>query len=85
MLIVEGKLDEALKILEQAQNLAIENHLGLLGKTVNEEKASLEKEYSKWQNLIEANVSMKELVHQVQIEDYLRMAQKMVNVGSPEE
>jgi tetratricopeptide (TPR) repeat protein len=85
LLIVEGKLDNALQILEKAQNLTIENRLGLLGQIVNEEKASLEKEYSKWQNLIETNVSMKELVHQVQIEDYLRMAQKMVNVGSPEE
>ncbi|PWI47019.1 hypothetical protein CEE45_13675 [Candidatus Heimdallarchaeota archaeon B3_Heim] len=75
MLIVDGKIEKALAILEQVKKDANINKLHRLQDKVSFEMMQIEREFQKW----DAAISVKERIEKVQIEDYLKKAQKLIS------
>ncbi|MFX0208072.1 MAG: tetratricopeptide repeat protein [Candidatus Hodarchaeota archaeon] len=77
---IDGNLQIALELLNQAKKIAEERNLGLLAKQVMAEQLQLEAEMEKWLDYIQRNVSLQERLEQAHIEHYIKGAQKLVNL-----
>jgi tetratricopeptide (TPR) repeat protein len=76
--IIKGKLQKALRFLEQAQAIAQKRNLSSLTKRLEEEIDNFHAEYEKWLNLIQRNAPMYERLEQARIADYVKEAQRLV-------
>ncbi|MHA2363779.1 MAG: tetratricopeptide repeat protein [Candidatus Hodarchaeales archaeon] len=76
--LLEGKLNTATTILEQAILTAEEKGLDKLLEKAKQEKNILNSQFSEWKNLVERNASMHERVNQAQIYEYLKKAQQII-------
>ncbi len=73
---IDGEVQQALQYLDQANRTAEERNLGALNRIIQKEQQIHEKEFEKWQELIQRNASLNERLNQARIEDYLREARK---------
>ncbi len=78
--VIEGDLPGSYKYYEQAREIATDNLLTQLLRNVDEDQRMFEAEFSKWENLIQRNVSIQQRIEQSRIEEYIIEAQKMVNL-----
>ncbi|MHA2224803.1 MAG: tetratricopeptide repeat protein [Candidatus Hodarchaeales archaeon] len=76
LLIVEGKIDEASKILEKAKEIAKANNFNRMEEKIKFEITRIEKEFNKW----DVAISIRDRIKRVQIEEYLREVQKMISL-----
>ena len=75
---IEGNLEKAEMLLEDAIATAKKYKLDSLIKASLEEKNRLTSQYKKWQTLIESNASFKIRLEETQIENYVKMAKNLV-------
>ncbi len=76
MLIVDGEMTKALVILEQAKQDANTNNFHRLEERVGFEITQIEREFQKW----DAAISVRDRIEKVQIEEYLKKAQKIISL-----
>jgi tetratricopeptide (TPR) repeat protein len=76
MSIVEGKIENALAILEQVKQEANTNKFYRLEEKVDFEIIKIEKEFQKW----DVAISVRERIEKVQIKEYLKEAQEMISL-----
>ncbi|MFQ5980838.1 MAG: hypothetical protein ACE5OZ_22095 [Candidatus Heimdallarchaeota archaeon] len=74
LLIVDGEIETALVILEQVKHEARVNNFRRLEETISVEIEQIENEFKKW----DAATSIKERVEKVQLEDYVKKAQRLI-------
>ncbi|MHA2497346.1 MAG: hypothetical protein ACXAEI_17875, partial [Candidatus Hodarchaeales archaeon] len=79
--MVEGKLTDATNLLEKAKITAEDKGLGLLVEKVISETQQMEKEYDKWQNLIQRNAPFYERLEQARFQEHLNDALKIVRLS----
>ncbi|MFX0116471.1 MAG: tetratricopeptide repeat protein [Candidatus Hodarchaeota archaeon] len=79
--MVEGKLTEAANLFEKAKNTAEDKGLGLLAEKVLNETQQMEKEYDRWQNLIQRNAPFYERLEQARFQEHLNDALKLVRLS----
>jgi tetratricopeptide (TPR) repeat protein len=77
---VEGNLNKAAQILDQAAITAEEKGLARLLETVKTEKMELENQFDTWQRIIQNNAPFQKRIEQAQVETYLLDALKMVRL-----
>lgn len=75
MVIVDGEIEKALEILEQAKQDANTNNFHRLEEKVDFEITQIEREFQKW----DAAISVRDRIEKVQLEDYLKEAQQMIS------
>lgn len=78
--LVDGEPATAEQFLEQAKFTAEEKGLGLLVMRASAELKHLQTQYEVWQQLIQRNAPFHERLERVQIADYLKDVEKLVNV-----
>ncbi|UCG02835.1 MAG: tetratricopeptide repeat protein [Candidatus Heimdallarchaeota archaeon] len=74
---IEGDINSALELLEQAHEIAEEKKLINLINQVKSEQLTLKKELNKWQALVDRNASLQERIAFIEIKEYLREAIKI--------
>ncbi|MFX0122973.1 MAG: tetratricopeptide repeat protein [Candidatus Hodarchaeota archaeon] len=74
---IEGDINKALELLEQAREIAEEKKLVNLINQVKSEQTSLKNELNKWQALADRNASLQERIAFIEIEEYLQEAVKI--------
>jgi tetratricopeptide (TPR) repeat protein len=80
--MVEGNLNEAEELLEQANTKAEDKSLGVYIITkVSTERKNLEDQYDSWERLIKNKAPFKRRLEQAQLKDYLNEALKLARVG----
>ncbi|MFW9853463.1 MAG: tetratricopeptide repeat protein [Candidatus Thorarchaeota archaeon] len=75
--LIEGDVNRALDLLEQAYNFANRKELTNLKHAVEEEQNSLRRDLNRWQNLLDINASLRERIKLSEIEEYLETAIKI--------
>ncbi|MFW9905876.1 MAG: tetratricopeptide repeat protein [Candidatus Thorarchaeota archaeon] len=75
---VEGELDQAMNYFNEAKRIVIEKKLSILMNIVEKEQKEFEANFHKWQDLIQQHVSLKELLVQAQLSEYIQRVQKIV-------
>lgn len=75
LLLVEGEIEKALKILERVKQVAKSNNFHRMEEKITFEIAQIDREFKKWDTAI----SVRDRIEQVQIEEYLKEAQKMIS------
>ena len=78
--MIDGKLYQSLKYLDQAKDTTRKMNLSLLNRKLIEEKTKLEEEYSKWQGLIMPNAAINERVEEAELEDYLKELKEIIQL-----
>ncbi|MHA2500338.1 MAG: tetratricopeptide repeat protein, partial [Candidatus Hodarchaeales archaeon] len=78
--LVDGEPATAEQFLEQAKLTAEEKGLILLVKRTSTEQEALQAQYEVWQQLIQRNAPFHERLERVQIAEYLKDVEKLVNV-----
>ncbi|MFX0092656.1 MAG: tetratricopeptide repeat protein, partial [Candidatus Hodarchaeota archaeon] len=76
--VVEGRLQEAQQLYEEAKIIAAEKHLGLLAQKVEAEYTNFKIEIEKWQAFIQLNTPLGKRLEQAQMTEYLKEVQKIV-------
>ena len=76
LLLIEGEIEEAIKILENAKIIARANNFHRIEEKVNWEITRVDEEFKKW----DAAVTVKDRIKEVQLEEYLKKVQKMVSL-----
>jgi tetratricopeptide (TPR) repeat protein len=76
----EGELDIATKYATQAELLAEEKGLSLLGKQVTQVQQQLESEFLKAQELIQHNAPLQKRIEKSKLDTYLKLIQKTINI-----
>ncbi|MFW9916255.1 MAG: tetratricopeptide repeat protein [Candidatus Thorarchaeota archaeon] len=79
--MVEGQLTEATALLEKAKITAEAKGLGLLAEKIVSETQQMEKEYDRWQNLIQRNAPFYERLEQARFQEHLNDALKIVRLS----
>ncbi len=77
---IEGEFQQALKYFDQARIIAKEKNLSLLAHKVDAEKKIFDADFDKWQGLIQRNAPIQERLEQARIEDYLKVAQRVLDL-----
>lgn len=77
--ILEGDLQQALSLFDQAKSIAETQNLFILLNKVTFEQQRLQTEFEKWQDLIQRHASFQERIEHLKIENYLKEAQKTLN------
>lgn len=72
--LIEGDVNQALDLLEQAHNIANRKELANLRHAVEEEQDSLRRDLNRWRNLLDMNASLRERIKLSEIEEYLEAA-----------
>lgn len=78
--LLEGNLEKARHILEQAELTASEKGMKYLEFQVQQEKKIFESEFEKWQELIKNNAKMSEKIEMVQFMEYIKLAQQSMKL-----
>ena len=78
LLIIDGKMEEGLKLLEKAKTTAREKGLILFFKQAQHEEEIMIEKYEELRNMIENNASISERIDKLQLLEYIKNAQKMV-------
>ena len=78
--IIQGKLQRALRSLEQAQAIAQKQNLNTLAVRLEEEIFNFHAEYEKWVSLMQNNIPMAERLEYARITDYVKEAQKLIHL-----
>jgi len=78
--LIGGSIESALKFLDQAQLLAIEKDLSVLGDKVETEQDHLKEELEKWQNLLQTNASIQERLKLANLEEYVKKAKDLISL-----
>jgi hypothetical protein len=78
--IIQGKLQRALRSLEQAQAIAQKQNLSTLVVRLEEEIFNFHAEYEKWVSLMQRNIPMHERLEHARITDYVKEAQKLIHL-----
>ncbi|MHA1444206.1 MAG: tetratricopeptide repeat protein, partial [Candidatus Hodarchaeales archaeon] len=78
--VIKGKLQSALRFLEQAQRIAQKTNLNSIAKRLQEEINNFHAEYEKWVNIIQRNAPMHERLEEARIADYVKEAQRLVHL-----
>jgi hypothetical protein len=76
----EGELNIATKYATQAELLAEEKGLSLLGTQVTQVQQQLESEFIKAQELIQHNAPLQKRIEQAKLDTYLKLIQKTINI-----
>ena len=76
---IDGELQQALQLFDQAKITAEEKDLGNLGQIIQEERRILEVEFERWQELIQRSTPSLRELEQARLIKYLEEAQKLVN------
>ncbi|MHA2370042.1 MAG: tetratricopeptide repeat protein [Candidatus Hodarchaeales archaeon] len=78
--LIEGKLTDAEKLLEQALLTAEEKNLGLMITKVSVERHRLEEQFERWLNIIQRNAPFQERLEQARLTDYLKTAKRVASM-----
>ena len=78
--LIGGSIESALKFLDQAQLIAKEKDLSILGDKVRNEQSQLKEELEKWQNLLQTSASIQERLKLANLEEYVKNAQKVITL-----
>jgi hypothetical protein len=79
LFIVDGEIEKALVILEQTRQEANINNFHRLEEKVSFEINQINREFQKWNGVIK-NISVKDRIEKVRLEEYLKAIQKFVTV-----
>jgi tetratricopeptide (TPR) repeat protein len=76
--MIEGELEEAMTLLDQAKLIAIEKQIDpLQDKTIREQEL-LKADLTRWNKLIQTNAPLQERFQQAQLEEYLQKVQRLM-------
>lgn len=78
--LIGGSIESAVKFLDQAQLLAKEKNLSVLGDKVVTEQDHLKEELEKWQNLLQTNASIQERLKLANLEEYVKKAKDLISL-----
>ena len=77
--MIEGDLNTAVALLDQARVTAEDKSIEEIGKKALAEKLNLETQFKQWQHLIQSNATLQARLEQAQIIEYLKEAKKFVD------
>jgi ATP/maltotriose-dependent transcriptional regulator MalT len=81
MLLIEGKVDESLSLIDKTYNFAKSKKLNLYAEQAKNQKYKLKNELIKWKGIIESNASLTERLELTDVTDYLQTAIRLRNLS----
>jgi tetratricopeptide (TPR) repeat protein len=82
ILLIEGKIDDSLSLLEKAHTLAMNKYLKPLAQEAKALQEELQSEYTKWKGIIESNTSLNERIAFSEVKGYIDDAIRIRDLGN---